>query len=234
MLTKIKQLQTLRDSAFTVGNQAEVNRITEQMDALYLTLAGQSPATSAPNTNPPGSMKEWGSVMAEAAGREKAVEAENVLLRQQVAAMSQGPRAPARFTKEQLSGLTPEQVTTFVALRGQVQLPNADTGSPVFMIKSEAAAAVDAARILSEPDRAACARLGLSDDFAVALKMAAGREAIAAMMKGGEVVLTPVSGFTWRWYHTLGIGLVCTLVGVGGVIGYQKLFAEGVSARVEG
>jgi hypothetical protein len=68
---------------------------------------------------------------------------------------------------------------------------------------------------------------GVPPEVASMIAMQQARSTLSALSNAGTFVLPDApAGFQWKWYHVLGIGLVCALVGAGGVYAYNRWFTD--------
>lgn len=67
----------------------------------------------------------------------------------------------------------------------------------------------------------------LPPEVALAIATVEAEQSLERFSRAGTVVMPDVpKGFKWEWYHVVGVGLLCALVGVGGVWAYGKWFKD--------
>ena len=68
---------------------------------------------------------------------------------------------------------------------------------------------------------------GVPEQAAAAIALVEAKQSLAAFANAGNFVMPDLPrGFRWEWYHVVGIGLLCALVGVGGYWAYGKWFKD--------
>lgn len=66
---------------------------------------------------------------------------------------------------------------------------------------------------------------GVPEQVAAAIAVVEAKTSLEQLRSAGTVVMPDLPrGFEWKWYHVVGVGLLCALVGVGGYWAYGKWF----------
>jgi uncharacterized coiled-coil protein SlyX len=65
------------------------------------------------------------------------------------------------------------------------------------------------------------------EQVAAAIALVEAKQSLQAFSSAGNFVMPDLpKGFKWEWYHVVGVGLLCALVGVGGYWAYGRWFKD--------
>jgi hypothetical protein len=127
----------------------------------------------------------------------------------------------------------PGALKTALGTNGFGQLPG-DSKHPLRFAAADKATAVAAvAATIGGKAAENAVNAGLPQAFGYALALESADDIVADLVAAKVIVLPEPAGFVWEWYHVVGVGLLCSLVGVGGVIIAQQIFSEGTTVRTK-